>query len=495
MSNKDFLSQFSDNGKKPASFKEEERVKVTKEKKPLNVKVLVIVLVALALIVGLVLFFLLRPTIEVREFAGSNASEVKAWIKQNDIDSQGVIFKEEYNFDYDEGYVIYQSIEAGKKIRKNAKMDFTVSLGANPEDIIAVPDIESMYKEELQQWVKENKLTKTKIITAFSDDKEVGEVISYEFKGGADFDNFKRSSQLTITVSKGPQPAGSVVVENFVKQDYTIVEAWAKKNKVELNKETKYSDDIAKDLVISQSIDPNKTIKEGESLTVVVSLGKAVYAENLIGMSENEANRWANKNGIYLLTEYVYSNYEKDCVIYQSIDKGNIVKEDMSIAVSLGKPDLSSATTLSELNRLVEEYNKKGADLRIAEGESQNSDDIPVGELITKFGVEKCGKTLNVVVSKGRNIWVLDSYPSEEPKYAWKTALNDSIEGTEDYVRKLCDLSGLSYNVVYGNHDTVPAHSVVSITYKNGEPIDVNGGYYISESEVITVLISVGPKE
>ena len=40
MSEKDFLEQFSSNNK-PDSFKEEERVKVTKEKKPLNVKLLI----------------------------------------------------------------------------------------------------------------------------------------------------------------------------------------------------------------------------------------------------------------------------------------------------------------------------------------------------------------------------------------------------------------------------------------------------------------------
>ena len=53
MSNKDFLSQFSDNNKKPDSFKEEERVKVTKEKKPVNVKLLLVILAIVLAIVGI----------------------------------------------------------------------------------------------------------------------------------------------------------------------------------------------------------------------------------------------------------------------------------------------------------------------------------------------------------------------------------------------------------------------------------------------------------
>ena len=42
MDNKDFLDQFSNNGK-PDSFKEEERVPVTKERKPLNIKLLLLI--------------------------------------------------------------------------------------------------------------------------------------------------------------------------------------------------------------------------------------------------------------------------------------------------------------------------------------------------------------------------------------------------------------------------------------------------------------------
>ncbi|MBP5279708.1 MAG: hypothetical protein J6Z03_04415, partial [Erysipelotrichaceae bacterium] len=56
--NKDFLDQFSDAGK-PASFKEEERVPVKKEKKPINTKALAItagVLLVLA-IASYFLFF------------------------------------------------------------------------------------------------------------------------------------------------------------------------------------------------------------------------------------------------------------------------------------------------------------------------------------------------------------------------------------------------------------------------------------------------------
>lgn len=494
MTNKDFLSQFSGDNKKPDSFKEEERVKITKEKKPVNVKLIVIILAIVLLIVGLVLFFILRPTIEVRDFVGTNVSEVKAWIKQNDIESQGVIFREEYSFDYDESYITYQSISPEKKIRKNTKMDFTISLGADPEEPIAVPDIETMYKDELQAWIKDNKLSKTKIMTAYSDEKEVDEVISYEFKGGADVDNFKRSSQLTITVSKGPQPAGTVTVNDFVKQNYAVVETWGKTNKIEIVKNEAYSDTIEKDLVISQSVEAKKTMKEGETLTVVVSLGKAVYAKNFVGTDTSELDHWASKNGIYLIKKEIYNSYPEGYVISQSIPEGKIVKDEMSVEVSLGNPKLPKALqsmSYDELKQWVNEVNEKGANINRKSKKETNSDDIPVRGVIdingyTNITEIECGATIQANVSKGKNIWLELSYTDNTGTYTWEDAKN----AEEDYARKICELSGINYTVVYEKSSDITEHYVISIKRPDGN--DIAGGAYISESEQVVVKISIG---
>lgn len=335
MTNKDFLSQFSGDNKKPESFKEEERKKITKEKKPINVKLIVIIMAAVLAIAGVVLFFVLRPTIEVKDFVGSNVSEVKAWIKQNEIETQGVVFREEYNFDYDEGYITYQSLEAYKKIRKNAKMDFTVSLGADPDELIQVPDIESMYKDELQNWVKQNKLTKTKIVSSFSDDVEEGAVISYEFKG-ADAETFTRSSTLNITVSKGPQPAGNVQVNNFVGQDYSAVESWGKQNNITIEKVGSYSDTAVLNSVISQSIEPKKNIKEGETLTVVVSLGKGIKIPDFSSMSVTQIDKWLKDNENYCDTDYKYST-SNSYVLSQSVASGKYIGEDNKVLLTINK--------------------------------------------------------------------------------------------------------------------------------------------------------------
>lgn len=509
MTNKDFLSQFSGDGKKPDSFKEEERVKVNKEKKPVNVKLLVIILAIVLAIVGLVLFLVLRPTIEVKDFVGSNVSEVKAWIKQNDIETQGVIFREEYSFDYDEDYVISQSIDPDKKIRKNAKMDFVVSKGADPDELISVPDIENMYKDELQDWIKENKLTKTKLMSVYSEDKEEGEVVSYEFKN-CDADTFTRSSILNINVSKGPQPAGTVIVEDFVKQDYSIAEAWAKKNKVELIKTEKYDDKIAKDLVISQSIEAKKEMKQGESITIVVSLGKGVKVPDFSTMSNDDVNDWAKENAAYCKVKNKYADTD-DYVIEQSMKAGQYIGENskLELTLNLGSNFYLDEIGFTIINNSYDKFKDFALELEekglyIDTHKNYVDSDKPLGTILSinkiydengrvYSEVQRLPLEVNVTcnISNGKlsdQILLEESYIDSGTEYSWEEALSKPYDETK--VRKLCELSGVKYYVDVTPVDDDKIDKVTNITI-NGIKITESEyiGKYISKDTVIIVSV------
>ena len=449
MADKDFLSQFSGENKKPDSFKEEERVKITKEKKPVNVKLIVIILAVVAAIVGLILFLVLRPTIEVRSFVGEDASEVKAWIKQNGIESQGIIFREEYSFDYDEGYVISQSIDAGKKVRKDVKMDFVVSQGADPEELVSVPDIESMYKDEIQEWIKENKLTKTKVMSVYDDVVEDGAVISYEFKNGADADSFKRSSTLNITVSKGPAPAGTVTVEDFVKQDFSVVEAWAKKYKVELIKAEKYDDKVAKDLVISQSIEPKKTIKEGESLTVTVSLGKGIKVPNFASMSNDDVDEWIKENSTYCKVKEMYST-DASYILEQSIKSGNFIDEDNKLHLTINKGNhfyldeigfTVIGNSYDKFKDFAKELESKGIYIdthrNYVDSDKPEGTILAINRIYDKYDdyseVQKLPLDVEITcdISNGKlsdQVLLEKSYISNGTEYSWEKAINEPFQ-------------------------------------------------------------------
>ena len=337
MSEKDFLSQFSSDGKKPDSYKEEVRVKVEKPKKQIDPKVFIIVGV-LVVVLGVLSYFLFfAPKIEMPNFVGQTKSDVAAWVKQQEITTSGIIFKEEYNFDNDEDVILDQTIEAGKKIKNDAKITFTISKGADPEEKVSVPNIKSMTKSEIEAWIKDNKLTKVKITTTYSESVEKDSVISYEVKG-VDEADFIRSSTMNISVSKGPQPAGTVTVTDFKDKYYTEVESWAKTNKINLEKIEVYDDKVESGKVVSQSVVANKTIKQNETLTVTVSKGKGVKVPDIYKMNKEEIEAWASKNNIRPTVTTKYSNSDSH-VLEANVKVGQTISasDDVQITLNAGK--------------------------------------------------------------------------------------------------------------------------------------------------------------
>lgn len=335
MASKNFLDQFSTNNK-PDSFKEEVLVPASKPKKPLNKIVLIILTVVAVLGVFLLWFLFLRPTIKVPSFIGLEIRDVNSWVKQQGIEPSGIVIKDEYNDEYDADQIMYQSIEEGKKVRKNAKIDFIVSKGADPDVLIPFPDIMSMTKEEIQTWIKENKLQKTKISTAFNSEKEEGAVIEYKLTG-VDEEDFTRGSTLKITVSKGPQPVEDVKMLNFVGKAYSEVATWASTNKIQLTKKEEYSNTVELDKVISQSVPTDVVIKQGDLVTIVVSKGKGLIMPDLKTMTRDEVNDFLTKNAGIVTKKELHVD-TTDYVISQSVKPGVSVGsgDEAIVTVNLG---------------------------------------------------------------------------------------------------------------------------------------------------------------
>lgn len=339
MADKDFLSQFSSENKKPESFKEEERIKIEKPKKNINPMMIIIPTVIVLIISVVLVYVFLFPHIKVENFEGQVQSDATAWLKQNEIESTGIVFKEEYSFDVAKGSIISQTPNSGK-VKKNAKITFVVSKGADPDELITLPDLKNMTKSEIEQWISDNKLSGTKINTTYSDTVAKDEVISIELN--VDEGKFTRGTSLKINISKGEAPAGVVKIENFKNQTYSYVETWAKNKKITLKKAEAYSDDVAKGLIISQSLAADKEVKEGETLTVTVSLGKGVTVPNFMSMTENDYKTWKEANELSkelnVIEKYYYSDSDK-FVIKQSESAGSVIAENESVVITINKGD------------------------------------------------------------------------------------------------------------------------------------------------------------
>lgn len=377
---KDYLSQLAAEieGKKPESFKEEKLERVERPKINLDPKWIGAGAAALIVVFALIWLFFLRAKIEMPDFVGQTKADVTAWVRQQGISSSGVIMKEEYSFEFDEDVILAQSVEAGKKVKDDVKLTFTVSKGADPDELVSFPeDVLSMTKDDLNEWVDENKLEKVRISQAYSDEVEEGFVISYDLKG-IEREEFTRSTNVTFTVSRGPQPAQTFRLENFVGKYQAEVESWAKSSNITLDVVESYSEDKADGIVLSQSISAGKTIKEGDTLVITVSKGKAVTLPDFTLMSKDEFTEWTSENAGFLKIKERYSDVG-GYVISQSKRAGTqLGSEDdkVEVTLNLGLPKLPSTfigATYSSLVDWCNEERHKGADMYAAQWGSEES--------------------------------------------------------------------------------------------------------------------------
>lgn len=342
---KDFLNQLASDIKKPDSFQEEQFEKVEKPKININPKWIAAGVAALIIILLAVWFFFFRAKITMPNFVGQTTSDLSAWVRQEGIEAQGIVIKEEYNFDYDSGVIMEQSVAEGKKVKEDVKITFVASLGADPsEHVDFIDNVLAQTQSDIQEWIDSNKLMKVKFSQVYSDEVEKGYVISFNLNG-IETTDFTRSTNVTFNISRGPQPAGTITVEDFKGKLEEYVTDWAKTKKVELKVINSYSDTVAAGSVIDQNIASGKTMKEGETLTITVSKGKAIKLPDFTKMSSEDYTAWlsnADNKSVNIVEKKQYSE-TGGYILNQSIAAGKYVgvDETLTLTISLGFPRLS----------------------------------------------------------------------------------------------------------------------------------------------------------
>jgi len=385
MEKKDFLDQFTDDSKasgaKPSSFKEEEMTKVVKDKKPLDPKWIIIPLAAIIVIGIAVYFIFLKPSIIMQNFVGLTKTDVANFVKQQGINADGVVIKEEYSLEFDQDQIISQDVPEGTKIGKDAKLTFVASKGADPEEHIDFPtNLKEMTKDQIEEWISINKLSKTRITTVYDAVIEEGKVISYDLKN-TDPKDFKRGSILQIKISKGPQPPAQVTVEDFKGKDFETAQTWAKSKKVNIAKKEEFSDTLALGLIISQSAVAGSTIAEGSTLTVTVSKGKGIVIPDFANMTRAQVDKWLTDNAGIVTVKEKYSSSDK-YIVEQSVESGKKISADEKLEVvkSLGKWYLLETEfgsnkivgrTITDMSDACNNVRNKGIDAYVGEWQTE----------------------------------------------------------------------------------------------------------------------------
>ena len=328
----------------------------------------VVAIVVAVLIVLAIILFAVQSTrkVEVTDFVGKNLSELKIWALKNDITIEtNYVYDEEYS----EEIVIKQSKKAHEIIYKKDTMLVEVSKGVDSDEIITIPDFNSMDYNGIQSWIETNKLTNTYVTQEYNTIIAKNKYIRKQYSDVLlDDYHFKRKDTLTIYVSKGIEEfEKNIEMPDFVSKLKSEVEAWAKTNEIKVTYIESASDKILEGAVISQNISPLTKIAKTEAVTIYISIGKIITVPDYSTISKDDAKEYVIDLDVKVRN--IYSEtipYGK--LISQSVSKGtklNKNNNDIELVYSEGRPFIDDLTGKleKELPNYFYSFNIKGTNI------------------------------------------------------------------------------------------------------------------------------------
>ena len=330
------------------------------------------------------ILFSLMNRVEIIDFVGTSITDANTWGLNNRI---SIDVEESFDLEYEENQIIEQSVEANKKLQKGSALQLTVSKGPDPDEIIELPDFESMTTNEVNKWRQDIRAHNVNVREEYSDEIEEGHFIKKEFGRNVDEDAYHRRDGLVIFMSKGEEVfEANITVPDFNNKSKLEVESWAKENEIDLTIEESTSSTVEFDHIISQSIEANEKIAKRDEMTVVVSLGKSITVPNFSNYTSEDAVSIAPE--LNLLVQQRYSSTVSfGRLISQSVpvDEELIVGESMpmiTLVYSLGQPFIEDlvGTSVQGVAERFYEFTSRGANITYTINYVDSS--APKGEIV-----------------------------------------------------------------------------------------------------------------
>ena len=306
-------------------------------------KILLFSILALIISIGAGYIYYQSSHTLMPNFINVEKQEVSTWANKNNI---SVIFEEIFDTNIDENIVIEQSVEPQVKIKKGSNLNVIVSLGADPDELISIPDFNQLNGGEIETWIYDNKMRYIQVEYLFSNEIEEDMFIAFEIKDkDVSKENFSRKNKALLTISKGQETfEKDILVLDFKNKSKEDVEAWMKEKEF-VNKftfEESYHDVKFEGEVISQSIGSGEKVAKDEILNFVISKGKAMIVPDYANSEMNSFDT-INTNGATVINKEIYTmTYPYGNFVEQSIAPGTVLNDtpDQSVIVyySLGKP-------------------------------------------------------------------------------------------------------------------------------------------------------------
>lgn len=191
---------------------------------------------------------------------------------QKELDKLGLklfVASYEESDKYEKDQIIEQDVDEGKKVAEGSTINVIVCGSTKSENMTTIPNVTGATETDAVNTLKANNLTYQKQYQ-YDDNVETGKVISQSLASGS---QVEKKTSVTIVISQGAEP---VTVQDVRGADSGSAQSTLSGQGLNVTVQEDYSDTVAQGQVISQSIDPGKTVNKGTDITIVVSKGPSV---------------------------------------------------------------------------------------------------------------------------------------------------------------------------------------------------------------------------
>ena len=215
------------------------------------------------------------------------------------------------------------------------------------KDGVVVPSLTGKTMDQAKQELNGTGLGIKQVGTASSDTVEKGQIISQDPQDGK---TVEKNTTIEVIISSGSagNSENAVDIPNVVGQSETVASAALTAKGFNVTKTTSYSSSVAEGYVISQTPNGDTQGKEGDTITLEISLGSekiTVPDVSTSYKSEEQAKELLSQFNVSTATKY--SDTDAGIVIGQSLASGTQADPGASITitVSLGPEPAQQITT------------------------------------------------------------------------------------------------------------------------------------------------------
>ncbi len=279
-----------------------------------------------------------------------------------------------------------------------------------PENIMIVPDVEGMYKDEALKQLSDSNLLPSANGSVESEYIPAGKVVLQSPVGGS---YMEINGTVLLTISSGKEvssPENGVSTVPYVIWDKKadavsklLKAGLAEPEIVEINDET-----VPKGSVISQAPEAGTKVDAGTVIQLTVSKGPSSFEiPNVVGKNKDEAESILNKKGLSVSVEYEKNDsVPENEVVKQSVPAGTSVKrgDKIILTISSGRETIIvSDVTGKTKNEAEDILTKQGFKVKVLENYDVNAEKGTVISLFPDAGTSQLPDTTIVVyVSKGK---------------------------------------------------------------------------------------------